>query len=157
MKTLFTFLSILITFFLFAQQPALNPVTWKATYSPLPSLEGEIIITATIDDKWHIYSQRPTDAGPIPTSFSITPNKNIELLGKVEETNAHEEYVKAFEANVYVFDKNAVFKQKIKRHTKDEIKIKITLEYMTCNDMQCLPPKIVELELVIPSTSIVKK
>lgn len=133
----------------FSQQTALNPITWKAIYSPLNSTEGEIIITATISDNWHIYSQRPTDAGPIPTSFTITPNTNFILVGKVEETNAHEEFVKAFDAKVFVFEKEAVFTQKIKRKTNKDFFIDLSLEYMTCNDMQCLPPKTIQLSVNI--------
>jgi len=124
-------------------------VTWKATYTDLPNNEGEIIFTATIEKKWHIYSQRPTDAGPIPTSFSVTASNDFTALGKVQEENAHEEYVKAFEAKVFVFENQAIFKQKIKRTNKKVFIIKASLEFMTCNDSQCLPPKIVTFDITV--------
>jgi DsbC/DsbD-like thiol-disulfide interchange protein len=145
---------ILLSFFLsisaFAfSQNQLTPVSWSVSYVDLPNNEGEIIFTAKIDPKWHIYSQRPTDAGPIPTSFSITPNANFELIGKVVETDAHEEFVAAFDAKVFVFEKEAVFKQKIKRKVKAGFTIPATVEYMTCNDRQCLPPKTVDVTLML--------
>ena len=132
-------------------QNQLNPVSWTITYVDKPNNEGEIIFKAKIDKNWHIYSQRPTDAGPIPTSFSVTPNANMALTGKVEEANAHEEYVKAFEAKVYVFEGEAVFTQNIKRKSKSSFTIATSLEYMTCNDMQCLPPKTIELTVTVPA------
>jgi thiol:disulfide interchange protein DsbD len=138
-------------------QVELNPITWTATYLDKPNQEGELIITATIEDKWHIYSQRPSDAGVIPTSFTITSNSKMMLIGKVEETNAHEIFDKAFDAKVFTFDKEAVFTQKIKRNSKEMITVKITLEFMTCNDMQCLPPKLVDLIVTIPSTVLKSK
>lgn len=160
MKYIIIIISLLTSLVSFSQmqpQAELNPITWKAVYNPLPGLEGEIIITATIENKWHIYSQRPSDAGAIPTSFTITPNSKITLIGKVEETNAHEEFDKAFDAKVFIFEKEAIFTQKIKRNSKENITIKITLEFMTCNDMQCLPPKLVDLLVNIPSTALKSK
>ncbi len=134
-----------------SSQTQLNPVSWTVSYTDLPNNEGEIVFKAKIDPKWHIYSQRPTDAGPIPTSFTITPNANIALVGKVEETNAHEEFVKAFEAKVFVFEKEAVFTQKIKRNSKTGFNISTSLEFMSCNDMQCLPPKTIGLMVTVPA------
>lgn len=132
-------------------QNQLNPVSWSVSYVDKANNEGEIIFKAKIDKNWHIYSQRPTDAGPIPTSFTITPNAAMILTGKVEETDAHEEYVKAFEAKVYVFANEAVFIQKIKRKNKAAFTISTYLEFMTCNDMQCLPPKTIDLTVAVPA------
>lgn len=157
MKFILLIISLLTSLVSFSQQPPLNPLKWNIVYSPLPGLEGELIITATIENKWHIYSQRPSDAGAIPTSFTITPNPKITLIGKVEETNAHEIFDKAFDAKVFTFEKEAIFTQKIKRNSKEMITVKITLEYMTCNDMQCLPPKLVDLIVTIPSTALKSK
>lgn len=152
MRTLFFSLLLMLNLAANSQnQNAPVPVAWTASYTDLPNNEGEIVFKAKIDPKWHIYSQRPTDAGPIPTSFSITPVPGVELSGKVEESNAHEEYVPAFEAKVFVFEKEAVFKQKIKRKTTAGTTIHATVEYMTCNDRQCLPPKTVELNVAIPA------
>lgn len=156
---------IILSFLLFVNviafsQNQLSPVSWSVSYEDLPNDEGMITFTAKIDPHWHIYSQRPTDAGPIPTSFTITPGTGFEFIGKVEEKDAHEEYVAAFEAKVFVFEKEAVFKQKIKRvgagKTKTEggykyrFPINSQVEYMTCNDKQCLPPKIIDLMVTVP-------
>ena len=148
MKTIFLSFILLLNLVGFSQIP-LNPVTWKATYIDLLNNEGEITFTATIEKKWHIYSQRPTDAGPIPTTFSITTSKDFTAVGKVQEANAHEEYVKAFEAKVFVFENQAIFKQKIKRSNKKSFVIKASLEFMTCNDSQCLPPKTITFDIAI--------
>src|SRR3954469_18295436 len=112
--------ALLFCFFLslnsFAQTH--NPVTWQASYKPITATEGEIIISAKIDKAWHTYSQRASTDGPIPTSFTFTPSKKYDLAGKTEESDAHEEFVKAFEANIFVFTDNAEFKQKIKLKDK---------------------------------------
>lgn len=155
MKNLFLFLLSIVTLGGFAQTP-LKPVTWNATYVSTSATEGEIHFTATIDKKWHIYSQRPTDVGPIPTSFTVTPNADFELVGKVEEGEAHEEFVAAFDAKVFVFSEKATFKQKIKLKNQKGTTIKATLEFMTCNDVQCLPPTILDFFVSVPESAIKK-
>lgn len=153
MKNLFLILLSLFTVTGFAQTP-LKPVTWNVVYIPTSATEGEIQYTATIEKKWHIYSQRPTDVGPIPTSFSVTTSADFDLVGKAEEGEAHEEYVAAFEAKVFVFSEKATFKQKIKLKNQKSFTIKTSLEFMTCNDIQCLPPTILEFTVLVPDSQV---
>lgn len=150
MRYFFLSLFLVLNLVMLSQAP-LSPVSWSVSYTDLPNNEGEIVFKAKIDPKWHIYSQRPTDAGPIPTSFNITPGTGFELVGKVQENDAHEEFVAAFDAKVFIFEKEAVFKQKVKRKSTAGAKLSASVEYMTCNDRQCLPPKTVDLSVDIPA------
>jgi len=125
-----------------------NPVTWQATYKAGSATEGEIILTATIEKGWHTYSQKVVADGPIATSFTFTPSKQYSLVGKTEESKAHEEYVKAFEAKISVFTDKAEFRQKIK-HSGKPASVAIKAEYMCCNDMMCLPPKTIDLTVKV--------
>jgi hypothetical protein len=152
MNRLFLLVFSLLSFVGFSQTP-LKPVTWSAVYVAKSATEGEIEFTATIDKKWHIYSQRPTDVGPIPTSFTVTPGADFELIGKVVEEDAHEEFVAAFDAKVFVFSNTATFKQKIKLKNTKSFTIKTTLEFMTCNDIQCLPPTTLEFPVLVAQGS----
>lgn len=138
-------------------QNALKPVVWNVSYTEISSTEGEIVFTALIEKKWHIYSQRPTDVGPIPTSFTVIPNSNFELVGKVIEKEAHEEFVAAFDAKVFVFSHEAVFKQRVIRKNKQAFAINTSLEFMTCNDVQCLPPTTLNFSVSIPEVPIASK
>ena len=152
MKNLFLILFSLLAF-LGISQNALKPVVWNVTYVEKSSTEGEIIFTAMIEKKWHIYSQRPTDVGPIPTSFTITPNPNYDLVGTVIEKDAHEEFVAAFDAKVFVFSGETIFKQKVIRKQKKAFIINTSLEFMTCNDVQCLPPTTLNFSVSIPEAN----
>jgi hypothetical protein len=149
MKNLFLVLFSLFTVFGISQN-ALKPVVWHVSYIEKSGTEGEIIFKAVIEKKWHIYSQRPTDVGPIPTSFTVTPNSNYELVGKVIEKDAHEEFVAAFDAKVFVFSGEAEFKQKVIRKNKKGFTVNTSLEFMTCNDVQCLPPTTLNFVVSIP-------
>lgn len=143
MKKILLLLTVLLSIGALKSQVQ-NPVAWQANYKSISATEGEIIITATIEKGWHTYSQKESNAGPIPTSFKFTPSKDFELVGKTEESNAHEEYVKAFEAKIFVFNGKAEFKQKIKVKKKG-VPIAIKVDYMCCNDAMCLPPKTIDL------------
>lgn len=155
MKSLYLFLFSFFIYGGFSQNP-LKPVSWTVSYVEKSASEGEIVFKASIEKKWHIYSQRPTDVGPIPTSFTVNPNSGIELVGKIEEMDAHEEFVAAFDAKVFVFAGEAVFKQKVMRKSSKPISVSTALEFMTCNDVQCLPPSTLNFMVIIPE-SVSKK
>ena len=147
MKSFLVSLLITCAFCINAQQQ--DPVSWSAKYEPVNDKEGKIVVTALIQKGWHTYSQRETEAGPIPTTFSFTPSKQYTLEGKAEETGAHEEFDKAFEAKLHVFHEKAVFTQKISVKGVGPFTIPFTVEYMSCNDMMCLPPKTANLQVQV--------
>ena len=102
-----------------------NPVKWMATYKSISATEGEIMVTAMTDKNYHIYSQRPTEAGPIATTFTFVASKQYELNGMNEELNAHEEFDQAFDAKLFSFYEKAEFRQKVKLKGKPGFSIPI--------------------------------
>lgn len=148
MKKIFTLVLCLFTCSVVFPQIQ-DPVSWQSAYKSLSASEGEIIITALIGNGWHTYSQKPTSDGPIPTSFSFPESKQYQLAGKTEESDAHEEFVPAFGAKIFVFTGKAVFRQKIKVTGKPGFNIPFKVEYMCCDDKKCLPPKTVDLSVKV--------
>ncbi len=131
-----------------------NPVTWIFEITEEPNVMGmyEITFTATIEDKWHMYSQNlpSPDDGPLPTVFSYEENSNFSVIGPVSEiTKAHSVFDDVFEVQVNYFDKKAVFKQMIKLNDTKETTIKGMVSYMVCNDVTCLPPNDISFSLKI--------
>jgi hypothetical protein len=148
MKKIFTFFTALLAF-LSSHSQTQNPVSWTAAYKSISATEGEIIISANIQKGWHIYSQDTTSAGPIPTSLIFDGSKNYQLIGKAIETGAHEIFDKAFGAKISSFSDKAELKQKIKIISKPGFAIPFKIEYMSCNDMMCLPPKTIDLSVKV--------
>ncbi len=145
-KFILPFCFFFISIASFGQQK--NPLTWTTNYKALSATEGEITITALIEKGWHTYSQRPTDAGPISTIITFPTSKQFTLIGKTEESNAHEEFDKAFEAMLFTFTDKAEFKQKIK-FTKPGFIVSFKVEAVCCNESMCLPPKSTDLTVKI--------
>ncbi|CAN5416871.1 hypothetical protein BH09BAC6_BH09BAC6_06880 [soil metagenome] len=124
------------------------PVKWSYAAKKVSSTEAVVLFKATIQSGWHIYSLNVKDGGPIKTSFTFAPSKLYSTVGKPSEPTPLTKYEKAFTMNVSYFEKSVVFQQKIKLKSKNASSVKGKLEYMTCNDMKCLPPE--EVEFTIP-------
>jgi len=118
-------------------------VTWAYAAKKVSATEAVILLKATIDDNWHIYSAYQKDGGPIKTSFKFNKSADVMLEGKIIEPKPHTSYEKNFGMNVSYFENSVVFQQKVKLKGK-KATVKGSLEYMTCNDQKCLPPETVE-------------
>lgn len=133
-----------------AQAQLEQPVTWSYAAKKLNAKEAVLYLKATIEPGWHLYSQNLKPGGPIPTSFSFVPAKgNYSLVGKVQEPKAISKEEKVFKMTVAYFENTVIFQQKIKLLGKKPFIVKGKLEYMVCNDAQCLPPAEVEFNIPV--------
>ena len=136
---------ILIPLFTFSQ--ILDPIKWTFKVEQTKPDEATLLLIAKADRGWHLYSQYnpPPPDGPISTSFQFTKSKNFDLVGKVIEQKPIAERDPQFENEILrYFEHEAVFKQKIKILSKSDFTVKGVLEFMCCDDKQCLPPTEVE-------------
>jgi DsbC/DsbD-like thiol-disulfide interchange protein len=133
----FAFLSI--AFISFGQIE--NPVSWNYEAKKKSADTYEIVITANIENPWHIYSQSTGKGGPIPTSVSFKTNPLITKNGAVKEVGKLEKiYDKNFETNVLSYSDKVQWIQIIKVKGGIKTNISGTIEYMVCDDSHCLPP-----------------
>ncbi|WP_421941859.1 protein-disulfide reductase DsbD domain-containing protein [Pedobacter sp.] len=124
-----------------------KPVTWSYAAKKVSKTEAVLYLKATIEDRWHIYSQNVKDGGPVKTTFTFSPSKDFSLVGKTAEPKAIVKFEDTFKMNVAYFEKSVIFQQKVKLN-KGTTTVKGKVEYMVCNDRQCLPPE--EVEFSIP-------
>jgi len=145
-KLFFLITALVISIGAYAQIEA--PVKWSYGAKRISSTEAVVFLKATIQDGWHIYSLNVKDGGPIKTSFTFPPSSEYSLAGKTTEPTPLTRYEKAFSMNVSYFEKSVIFQQKIRLKSAKVSMIKGKLEYMTCNDMKCLPPE--DLDFSVP-------
>jgi DsbC/DsbD-like thiol-disulfide interchange protein len=126
----------------------LNPVTWSYAAKKTSATEATIYIKATIEDGWHLYSQFVKEGGPVKTSFIFPTSPSFTLAGKTVEPKPITKFEKTFNMPVSYFEKSVVFQQKIKLKAKPAT-VKGTLEFMVCDDKQCLPPTEVEFSIAV--------
>ena len=122
----------------FAQQ---SPVKWTSAAEKVDGGQYKVTITATVPAPWHIYSQNIGDGGPVPTSFSFTKNPLLTLVGKTKESGKMQTvHDKNFDMDVKYYADKVSFTQIVK--VKGGVKTNFSGEvnYMVCNDHECLPP-----------------
>ncbi|MDF1863537.1 MAG: protein-disulfide reductase DsbD family protein [Saprospiraceae bacterium] len=136
----------------------LNPVKWSWESKKVNEEEFDLVYTAKIQDGWYVYTQYiEGEDGPIPTSFNYLSD-NFEAVGENEETSEHrkEGFDKMFEMNIVKYSKEVSFTQRVK--AKDISKaIEGYLEYMTCDDTRCLPPKEVDFSFNLSGETVAEE
>lgn len=142
-------LTLLLPLSLYAQ--ILKPVKWSFSSKALSGNEVQLTFKASIDNTWHLYSQDvpPPPDGPVPTSFTFEKSSNYALIGKVTEPKPIEEYDSQFEATLKYFENQATFTQKIKVLSEKDFTLTGELEFMVCDDKQCLAPEVVDFTFKI--------
>jgi len=117
-----------------------NPVHWSYAAKKTSKTEAIVFLKATIDDGWHIYSQKKVDnGGPVRTSFVFTPSAAYTLAGTTVEPEPITRLEESFSMNVSFFEHSVIFQQKV-RLRSSKATVKGTLNFMVCNDEKCLPP-----------------
>ncbi len=146
MRTSTVLLSLL--FFSIVANAQMNPVKWSFTAKKVSAAEYDVILTADVANGWYIYSQfLESDEGPVPTSFHFDKSEAIELIGETrEEGKKKEGYDDIFGMNLIKFSGKVQFIQRIKIDGQTS-KVSGSLEFMTCDDEQCLPPKMMEFSI----------
>jgi len=146
---------LLVIAFLFFASPSfaqqLSPVSWSFASKKLSDNVYEVQLIATIQSGWHLYSQdQPGDAIAQPTSFSFSKNPLINLDGKVKEIGKLEKYKdKKLDISANQYSDKVIFVQKVKVKGKVKTNISGKLEFQTCDDKKCLPPKTVNFSIAL--------
>ncbi|BAV08822.1 protein-disulfide reductase DsbD domain-containing protein [Filimonas lacunae] len=118
-----------------------DPVKWTFTAKKKAANTYEVVISAVFAKPWHVYSQTTPDGGPIPTKITFKKNPLVTVDGKVKEVGtmkvSHDEN---FGVDVKYYSEKVDFVQVVK--VKGNVKTSVAgiVDYMTCDDSQCLPP-----------------
>ena len=126
----------------------LHPVKWSYAAKKVNAKEAVLFIRATIDKGWHIYSIDQPDGGPRATVFTFSLADGYELKGKITEPKPHKAFDNNFKIEVLSHEKQVVFQQRVALKTNKQT-IKGKVEFMVCNDHQCLPPDEVAFEIPV--------
>ncbi|TXB61579.1 protein-disulfide reductase DsbD domain-containing protein [Phaeodactylibacter luteus] len=116
-------------------------VTW--TFSAAQQ-EGQVYLltfTADIEPGWYLYAQEIDEGGPIPTTIAFDEHSGLESFGSIlEEGEAVSGFDEMFQMDIKKFKRKVVFTQEVtlKPGTRS---LTGYVEYMTCNDEMCLPPR----------------
>jgi thiol:disulfide interchange protein DsbD len=130
---------------------AQNPVTWTFTSKKLTNNTYEIHMTATIEKGWHLYSQtQPEDAIAMPTTLTIAGNPLIEMVGQIKEDGDLQKFHdKELDLSANQYSKTVNFVQTVKLKGKVKTSFNGSVEFQTCDDKKCLPPKTIDFKVAL--------
>lgn len=132
-------------------------VKWTYQLNKISDTEYEAVLTAKMDNGWHLYSKDlPPDSG-IPTEMKVT-SKDVQPVGGFrEEGKKIEEFSEAFGAQIVYYSGVAKFIQKFKlKDPKKGAKVAAEITFQVCNDRVCLAPNTLEFEKAIDGTTETK-
>ncbi|WP_396160245.1 protein-disulfide reductase DsbD family protein [Flavobacterium sp.] len=137
MKKIVSLLAILVTFFGTAQ--IVEPVKWSSSVVKVSDTEIDLIITANIENNWHLYSQYTPDGGALPLVFTFKNQKgNYQLIGKTKEGKYKKSFNEIFEIEEYYFQTSAKFTQRIKILNSNLKTISLLADGQACIDGKCV-------------------
>jgi thiol:disulfide interchange protein DsbD len=136
-----------ISYYAFAQSD--QKVKWQFTAVKKGNKLYEIHLAANIEKGWHLYSQQQSaDAIALPTTIKFSKNPMIDIKGKAREEGKLYDEVEAatrtrsrYYANKVVFVQQVSLKKNVKTSLNGEV------EFMVCDDRQCLPPGTVKFSV----------
>ncbi len=148
MKKLFAFITFITAACVAHAQ---SPVSWSFSSKKVSDKTFEVHLTANIQSGWHLYSQnQPDDAIAIPTNFAINNNPLLKLDGKIKEVGKMEKFKdKILGISAHQYSEKVDFVQVVKLKSNAKTNISGSVEFQTCDDKKCLPPKTVNFNIAL--------
>lgn len=140
MKQFFSLLAALLLSSM-AMSQVKNPVKWIFSAKKIDATTYELHLTASIDPGWHIYTiDHSADIG-VATSIVLKSNPLATSQGKVKVVGKAVTLRDPSTAEMVKFyEKTVDFVQVVKLKKPLKTSFSGTVEYMACDDKQCLPP-----------------
>ena len=117
-----------------------NVVKWTNSVNDNGDGKYTLVLTADINDGWHIYDLQNYEGGPNPTTIRFVAGEGAKLDGAMRQLSSPVKiYDDIFGMEIGYFEKKAVFEQDV-RLSAQSATVKAEIEYMACNDQNCIPP-----------------
>ena len=148
-------LLLLLAFLAFANgnSQIKKPVKWTSKTEKISDTEFNLVMNATIEEGWHMYSQFTPEDGPLPMVVTVKNQKgNFELVGIAKESAYKKDFNKDFGVDEYYFEGKATVTQRVKITNLKTSKIVINLDFQACQN-QCINDK-VDLTFAIPVAAV---
>ena len=147
-KFYFSFLLMAVAGVVTAQSA--KQVQWAYSAKKITDKVYEVHMTASIGPNYHMYAQNAGVEGPLPTVFKFVNNPLAGLDGKVKEDGKLiKKKEEVWGGNVQFYEKSVDFVQTVKLKGNIKTNLAGSVEFMVCNDSQCLPPSTIEFKVNI--------
>ncbi len=143
-------LATLLFAFQFVNAQVYDPVKWKYSVKYLDNNKAELLVSATIEEHWHVYSIEIPETSPvIGTAITVEESPAYALNGPLREPTPVEEYDPNFDETLKWHKDKVTFTQPISILSEKDFSIKGELMFMVCNESMCLPPEYIDISFDI--------
>jgi thiol:disulfide interchange protein DsbD len=125
-------------------------VKWDVVVKKQADKLYEVHITANLNGKWHLYSQNAGIEGPLPTVFTFSKNPLLTMEGPVKEIGKMiKKKEEVWDGVVNFYEGKVEFVQLVKLKGNLKTSIAAKVEFMVCNDAECLAPSDVPFNIQV--------
>lgn len=131
-------------------------IEWDIATEKIDNENVNLIFEAKIDKGWHLYSQfLGENEGPIPTTFIYKENPSFTFVGEAKEIGGETHFDNVWGFDITYFNDKARFEQKIHLSNTEESILEGEIEFMICNESECMPPEIYPFKIDLLQESAV--
>jgi thiol:disulfide interchange protein DsbD len=143
-----------------AQQGPLQPVKWSLALEPAsgqaaPGGKLTAVVTAAIDEGWHVYAPDEANVGPRPVELTIVKSPVFAAAGKFEAPEPEREMDEAFGQITASYTDEATFRLPVAVAAAapgGPHALEIDISFQACDGNICLPPKAVRVKASVTVT-----
>jgi thiol:disulfide interchange protein DsbD len=112
-----------------------EPVKWTSNLEKVSDTEYNIVVKASIEKGWHLYSQYNPEGASLPIEFySEQADSLFTFEGKALESPTEKAYNKTFKKEEIFFSHKAMLKQRIKLKNPNTKNIEVTIYGQACQE-----------------------
>lgn len=135
---------------------AQNPAQWTAQVDKTSESEYTLLLNASIEPEWHVYSQFTDPGGSLPLELEfLEAGKAYSLEGPTVESETTTAYSEIFEVDETFFSETAQLSQKIIAEETTEF-VKLILKYQVCKEVCINEEKYIVFDLVKENGKVFK-
>ena len=138
-----------------AHQGPPQPVKWSLELDPSQVAAGgtlTAVVTAVIDEGWHVYAPDEANAGPRPVELTIVKNPVFSAAGKFEAPEPEREMDEAFGQITSSYTDEVAFRLPVAVAASAAAgphALEIDISFQACDGSICLPAKKVRVKATV--------
>jgi thiol:disulfide interchange protein DsbD len=143
-----------------AQQGPLQPIKWSLAVEPASGQAAAgatltAVVSASIDEGWHVYAPDDANVGPRPVELTVVKNPVFAAAGKLVAPEPEREMDQAFGQITASYADSATFRLPVTVAADAPAGpqvLEIDVSFQACDGNICLPPKAARVKATITVT-----
>jgi hypothetical protein len=124
----------------YGQRPT-EVVKWSVDTQKTTANSASVVLSATVEDGWHVYALSQPPGGPTPLKISVPSGSPMSLSGPIVESTVTRHFDQTFNTETVYYLKSAKFTLNLQGTGAASAEaVPIDIRFQACSDRLCLPP-----------------